>query len=110
MALTITDTEITSDRTIIRARYSAHAAAGGGGAWLVNGQMGRLFTREQAIAAVQAAEDQITGDNYEHDDLEPYCAACEAPVGIFQGHANDVASLHRRRGRGQPGRAGRRRS
>ena len=58
MALTITDTEITSDLVTARAEFRAAAAADGNGAWIVSGQPGRLFTQEQAVTAVQLAEDR----------------------------------------------------
>jgi hypothetical protein len=42
-------------RVIATARYSAHAAADGQGAWVVSGWPGRLFTRNQAITAMVLA-------------------------------------------------------
>lgn len=103
MALTITDTEITSDRTIIRARYLQHAAADGSGAWIVNGRGGRLFTRDQAIAEMTAAEKHAAG-HLAHadpmdDGLEPYCLTCGSWVGIFQGHGDGWHHFH---GQGTP--------
>jgi hypothetical protein len=58
VALLITDTEITSDLVAARAEVRAAAPADGTRAWIVSGWPGRLFTREQAIAAVQLAEDK----------------------------------------------------
>jgi hypothetical protein len=43
-------------RVIATARYSAHAAADGQGAWIVSGLPRRLFTRNQAITAMVLAE------------------------------------------------------
>lgn len=57
MALRITDAAITSDLVAVRAEFRAPAAAGGNGAWIVSDRYGQLFTREQAIMAVQAADD-----------------------------------------------------
>lgn len=57
MPLRITEAEITSDLVAARAEFRQHAAADGNGAWIVSGRPGRLFTREQAIMAVQAADD-----------------------------------------------------
>lgn len=56
MTLTITDTRMTSDVTDVTARYSDHAAADGFGAWMLSDQPARLFTRDEAIAAMQQAE------------------------------------------------------
>lgn len=67
MALTITETSIRSDLTDVHADFRPAAAADGNGAWVViygdrldpvPDYYGRLLTREQAIAAVTAAEDQ----------------------------------------------------
>ena len=53
-------------RVIATARYSAHAAADGQGAWVVSGLPRRLFTRNQAITAMVLAERLAAG--YGHDD------------------------------------------
>jgi len=61
MALTITDTEITSDITDVRAEYRPHAAADGG--WVIcgpgrgeDGQPARLYTKDMALLVIQTAE------------------------------------------------------
>ena len=43
-------------RVIATARYSAHAAADGQGAWIVSGLPRRLFSRNQAITVMVLAE------------------------------------------------------
>ncbi len=53
-------------RVIATARYSAHAAADGQGAWVVSGLPLRLFTRNQAITAMVLAERLAAG--YGDDD------------------------------------------
>jgi hypothetical protein len=53
-------------RVIATARYSAHAAANGQGAWAVSGLPHRLFTRNQAITAMVLAERVAAG--YGDDD------------------------------------------
>jgi hypothetical protein len=60
MALTITDTEITSDLTGARAEYRPHASADGNGAWVVypSPWAARLFDRNQAITAMTIAEER----------------------------------------------------
>ena len=58
MAARIDDDFMTAEydgRVIATARYSVHAAADGQGAWLVSDWAGRLFTRNQAIAAMVLA-------------------------------------------------------
>ena len=54
-------------RVIATARYSAHAAADGHGAWIVSGLPHRVFTRNQAITAMVLAERLAAG--YGDDDL-----------------------------------------
>jgi hypothetical protein len=54
-------------RVIGTARYSAHAAADGQGAWVVSGWPGCLFTRNQAITAMVLAERVAAGHG--EDDL-----------------------------------------
>lgn len=61
MALTITDTLITSNLTDAYAEFRQDAAADGGGAWVVygDGRPGRrLFDRNQAISAMTIAEEK----------------------------------------------------
>lgn len=58
MALTITDTEITSDLTRTRAEFRPHAAANGSGAWVVSSRTARLFDRNQAISAITIEEEK----------------------------------------------------
>lgn len=61
MALIITDTEITSDEISARAEFRERAAADGSGAWVMSGIEGiggRLFDRDQAVAAMTAAEER----------------------------------------------------
>jgi hypothetical protein len=63
MALTITETEITSDEIGAYARWSQHAAADGSGAWVVYGDGrwdGRLFDRNQAISAMTLEEEKAS--------------------------------------------------
>ena len=56
-------------RVVATARYSAHAAADGQGAWVASesDHPGRLFTRDQAITAMVLAERLAAG--YGEDDL-----------------------------------------
>ncbi len=54
-------------RVIATARYSAHAAADGQGAWVVSGLPRRSFTPNQAITAMVLAERLAAG--YGDDDL-----------------------------------------
>ena len=63
MTLRITDTVIMSDH----ATAFAWPAADGSGAWIVAGKPGRLFTRDQAIAEVTAAEQRASGHLSEWD-------------------------------------------
>ena len=60
MALTITDTLVTSNLTDAYAEFRQHAAANGNGAWVVYGASrgNRLFDRNQAISAMTIAEEQ----------------------------------------------------
>jgi hypothetical protein len=58
MALTITDTEMTSDLTDARAEFRPHAAADGSGAWVVSTRAARLLDRNQAITALTIAEER----------------------------------------------------
>src|SRR5262249_16357871 len=56
MALTITDTWITSDLTDAYAEFRPHAAADGNGAWVMSLRASRLFDRNQAISAMTIEE------------------------------------------------------
>jgi hypothetical protein len=60
MALTITETRITSDLADAYAEYRPHASADGHGAWVVYGSpwSSRLLDRNQAITAMTIAEEQ----------------------------------------------------
>jgi hypothetical protein len=58
MALTITETLITSDMTPARAEYRPHAAGDGSGAWVVSTRTARLLDRNQAISAMTIAEER----------------------------------------------------
>jgi hypothetical protein len=60
MALTITDTRITSDVVTAYAEFREQAAADGSGAWVVTGGTlgGRLLDRNQAISALTIAEEK----------------------------------------------------
>jgi hypothetical protein len=58
MALTITDTEMTSDLTDARAEFRPGAAADGSGAWIVSTYPGRLLDRDRAITGMTIAEEQ----------------------------------------------------
>jgi hypothetical protein len=60
MALTITDTKITSDAVPAYAEFRRHAAADGNGAWVVylSPYAGRLFDRNQAISAMTVEEEK----------------------------------------------------
>jgi hypothetical protein len=62
MALTITDSAITSDLVSTRADFSQHPAVAGFGSWIVSGWPGRRFTRVRAIAIVQLAEEKARLD------------------------------------------------
>jgi hypothetical protein len=53
-------------RVVATARYSAHAAPDGQGAWIVSGLPRRLFARNQAITAMVLAERLTAG--YGDDD------------------------------------------
>ena len=55
------------ERVVATARYRAHAAADGQGAWVVSGIPRRLFTRNQAITAMVLAERLAAG--YGDNDL-----------------------------------------
>ena len=64
MAARIDDDFMTAEydgRVIATARYSVHAAADGQGAWIVSDWAGRLFTRNQAIAAMVLAKQLAAG-------------------------------------------------
>lgn len=70
MAIRITDDEMILEkdgRVVATARYSEHAAAGGGGGWIVSTHPARLFGRNQAITAPTLAERLAVG--YPDDDL-----------------------------------------
>jgi 1,6-anhydro-N-acetylmuramate kinase len=70
MAARIDDDYMTAEhdgRVIATARRSAHAAAGGQGAWAVSDYPSRLFTRNQAITAMVLAERLAAG--YGDDDV-----------------------------------------
>jgi hypothetical protein len=59
MAIHITDDTMTlmiDNRVVATARFSGHAAADGGGAWIVSTHPARLFTRDQAITALTVVE------------------------------------------------------
>ena len=69
MAIRITDDEMTLEmdgRVVATARYSDHAAANGGGAWIVSTHPARLFGRNEAITALTLAERLAAG--YPDDD------------------------------------------
>lgn len=62
MALTITDTLITSDLTDARAAFikpRPHVPADGNGAWIVSTRPECLFDRNQAISAMTIEEEQV---------------------------------------------------
>ena len=64
MAARIDDDYMTAEydgRVIATARYSAHAADDGQGAWVVSDYPSRLFTRNQAITAMVLAERLAAG-------------------------------------------------
>ena len=70
MAARIDDDYMTAEfggRVISTARYTAHAAADGQGAWIVSGLPRRLFTRNQAITAMVLTERLAAGHG--GDDL-----------------------------------------
>ena len=56
MAITITDTEMTSDVPSVTAGYREHTAADGFGARILSTSPGRLLTRDGAYAALEVAE------------------------------------------------------
>jgi hypothetical protein len=69
MALTITDTSITSDAVPAHAEFRQHAAADGNGAWVMRhdggpgpipGYRGRLLDRDQAISAMTIEEEKAS--------------------------------------------------
>lgn len=63
MALTITDTRITSDLTDARAAFiapRAHVPADGDGVWVVSTRGERLFDRNQAISAMTIEEEKAS--------------------------------------------------
>lgn len=69
MAVRITGTETTptiGEKIVATARFSKHAAAGGNGGWIVSAHEGRLFDRNQAIAARSLAGRLAAG--YGEDD------------------------------------------
>jgi hypothetical protein len=63
---------------IATARYSAHAAADGQGAWIVSDHPSRLFTRNQAITAMVLAERLAAG----HGDNDPFVAGWREELGL----------------------------
>ena len=59
MAIHITGDAMTMKsgyRVLATARFSQHVAANGDSAWIVSAHPARLFTRDQAITALTAAE------------------------------------------------------
>ena len=65
-------------RVIGTARYSAHAAADGQGAWTVSGLPRRLFTRNQAITAMVLAERLAAG----YGDDDPFVVGWREELGL----------------------------
>lgn len=64
MAIRITDDIMSLEHdgvAVATARYSEHAAADGGGAWIVSTHPARLFGRNDAITALTLAERLVTG-------------------------------------------------
>lgn len=64
MAIRITDNSMTLEtggRVVATAQYSEHAAADGGGAWIVSTHPARLFGRNDAITALTLAERLAAG-------------------------------------------------
>lgn len=63
MALTVTDTLITSDEVADHAEFRRHRAADGSGAWVCSGPVlgprygAQLFDHNQAITAMSIAEE-----------------------------------------------------
>jgi hypothetical protein len=78
MALTITDTYISSDLTEAYAEFRPHAAANGHGAWVVLGRHGRLFDRNQAISAMTIEEEKVRPEPNQAliDSLESELVLC----------------------------------
>jgi hypothetical protein len=78
VSLTVTATEITSDLVSVRADFRPHAAADGGGAWVVSDRPNRLLTEDEAVRVMQYAEDKAAGPcqvcGHSHAGLE--CASC----------------------------------
>ena len=69
MAARIDDDLMTAEhggRAIVTMRYSADAAVGGQGAWIVSDHLNRLFTRNQAIMVMVLAE--LLAAEYGDDD------------------------------------------
>ena len=56
MAIHINHDTMNGDCVVATARFSQHAAADGGGAWIVSTHPARLLTRDQAITALTVAE------------------------------------------------------
>jgi hypothetical protein len=64
--------------TVETAQYREHAAAGGGGAWIVSTYLGRLFGRNDAITALSIAERLAAG--FGEDD--PFVTAWRAELNL----------------------------
>ena len=81
MAARIDDEIMTAEhdgRVVATARYSAHAAADGQGAWIVSGLPPRVFTRDQAITAMVLAERLAAG----YGDNDPFIVGWREELGL----------------------------
>jgi hypothetical protein len=79
MAIHITGDAMTlviGDHVVASARFSEHAAAHGGGAWIVSTHPTRLFTRDQAITALTVTELGESG----YPDSHPLVVALRAEL------------------------------
>ena len=65
-------------RVIATAQFREHAAADGYGAWIVSCHPGRLFTRNQAIAAIVLAERLAAGSS----DDDPFVIGWREELGL----------------------------
>jgi hypothetical protein len=64
-------------QVVARALFGLHAAAGGGGAWIVSTHPARLFSYNQAITALTLAERLAAG----YGDDDPFVMSWRTEIG-----------------------------
>ncbi len=88
MTLRITDDRITSDVTNVYAEFNKDRAADGFGGWIVNVLPMRIYNRDQAVSAIQAA--QVYAENPPRDDpVWWHVKAWEAELNLTGGPFED---------------------